>query len=300
VGSGNGGGGAEDFATRCAAPGVVLCRGFDSEVDVATGEVGAASDGTQQAFVDTSVKASGAGSLGFTLRAGVTAQNIGGFWSTAIGHAFESGETLHVQYRWRVTPEYFQNNENYWKSSVKQLNIHGPSSTCQGSEFTTVLYNRYISMYTACGEGWFTDVDTNERIPSCPGDCLLQQGASTTPSPDGSGYNCRYQDQKAGDGTGSGCYFPPPDTWITHYEVIRLGSFGGDDSSVYAFESHGGSDYKQWQRVDGVTWHDGGDNHLSVLRLETYMTEIEGAAPVDATIWYDELIVSTEAIAVPL
>jgi len=149
-------------------------------------------------------------------------------------------------------------------------------------------------------QGWFTDVDTNERIPSCPGDCLLEQGASTTPSPDGSGYNCHYQNQVAGDGTGSGCFFPPPDTWITHYEVIHLGTFGGDDSSVYAFETHGGSDYKQWQGVDGVSWHENGDDHLSVLRLETYMTEIANAAPVDATVWYDELIVSTEAIAPPL
>jgi hypothetical protein len=29
------------------------------------------------------------------------------------------------------------------------------------------------------------------------------------------------------------------------------------------------------------------------------MTEIAEAAPVDATVWYDELIVSSEPIAIP-
>ena len=289
-----------DFKARCSAPGVVLCKGFDSEADLQTGEVGSASDGSRQSSADTSQKASGAASLRFTFRAGNSSKNIGGFWSTDMGRSFRSGDTLHVQYRWRASPEYFSNNERYWRSSLKQINIHGPSSTCQGAEFTTIMSDDGMpTMYTNCGDGWFTDVNTNAVLAKCTGDCLLQQGSSVTPSPNGSGYNCHYWDQHKGDGKGSGCFYPDANKWITHYEVIKLGAFGGNDTVVNAFEAHDGSGYKQWHRVNSVRFNDNRDSYLSKLRLETYMTEISSSAPSAAYIWYDELIVSTQPIAAP-
>ena len=289
-----------DFAARCAAPGVVLCTGLDSETDLQRGQIGTASDGSRQGVVDTSQKASGAGSLKFTFRAGNRSQNIGGSWSTDLGRSFKSGDTLYVQYRYRASPEYFSNNQNYWRSSLKQINIHGPSSTCQGAEFTTIIGSSgRPQMYTNCGIGWLTDVNTNALLSKCSGDCLLQQGSSLTPSPNGSGYNCHYWDQKKGDGTGSGCFIPPSNEWVTHYEIIKLGTFGGSDTVVNAFEAHAGSGYKQWQRVNNVTFADNRDSYLSKLRFETYMTEISAAAPSAAYVWYDELIVSTQPIVVP-
>lgn len=287
-----------DYAARCAAPGVVLCKGLDSEADVQAG-IGTAGDDSRQGFVDAAQSASGAGSLKFTLRAGNSTKNIGGSWTTDLGRSFRSGDTLYVQYRWRASPEYFSNNEKYWKSSVKQLNIHGPSSTCQGAEFTTVLYNKYVSMYTNCGDGWNTDVGTNALLDRCSGDCLLQQGASTIASPSGSGYNCHYWDQTAGDGKGSGCYMPTANKWITHYEVIKLGDWGGSNTVIDAFVAQDGGAYKQWQRVSGVRFNNNRDSYVSKFRLETYMTEIAGAAPTPAYVWYDEVIVSTQAIAAP-
>ncbi len=289
-----------DFAARCAAPGVVLCTGLDSEADLKMGEIGSAGDGSRQSVVDTAQKASGAGSLKFTLRGGNRSQNIGGYWSTDLGRSFKSGDTLYVQYRWRASPEYFSNNKNYWRSSVKQINIHGPSSTCQGAEFTTIVdHLGMASMYTNCGDGWFTDVNTNAVLAKCTGDCLIQQGSNLTPSPNGSGYNCHYWDQSKGDGKGSGCYYPEANKWITHYEIIKLGAFGGNDTVVNAFESHDGSSYKQWHRVNNVRFNNNRDNFLSKLRFETYMTEISAAAPSAAYVWYDELIVSTQPIAAP-
>lgn len=288
-----------DFASRCAAPGVVLCKGFDTEADLQAGEMGPAGDGSRQGFPDSSQKASGAASLKFTFRSGNRSQNIGGYWSTDMGRSFKTGDTLYVQYRWRASPEYFSNNENYWKSSLKQINIHGPSSTCQGAEFTTVMYQGYPSMYTNCGDGWVTDVVTNALLLKCVADCLLQQGSSMTPSPNGSGYNCHYWDQVKGDGKGSGCFFPPANKWVTHYEMIKLGAFGGSDTVVHAFEAHDGSGYKQFHRVNNVRFNNNRDSYVSKLRFETYMTEISNAAPTPAYIWYDELIVSTQPIAVP-
>jgi hypothetical protein len=288
-----------DFAARCAAPGVTLCNGLDNQTDLQKGQLGAASDGTVQGTIDTTQTASGTGSLMFTLRAGVSAKNIGGFWETDMGHQFAAGDTIYVQYRWRATPAYFSDNNSYWRSSVKQLNIHGPSSTCQPAEFTTIMQSGYPSMYTDCGIGWFTDVNTNAFLSKCTADCLLEQGSSTVPSPNGSGYNCHYQDQVVGNGTGSGCFFPPSDTWITTYEIIKLGAKGTNTTSVYAYESQNGGPYVQWQRVDGATFFSGGDSYFSKIRFETYMTEIASAAPTTAYIWYDELIVSTQPIAAP-
>jgi hypothetical protein len=288
-----------DFAARCGAAGVVLCTGLNSATDLQAGEIGPAGDGTQQGFIDTTQGASGAGSLKFTLRAGVSDRNVGGYWEASLPQNFKSGDTIYVQYRWRASPEYFTNNANYWQSSVKQINIHGPSSTCQGAEFTTVMQDGYPSMYTDCGIGWHTDVNTNALLSSCPDDCLLEQGSSTVAAPSGSGYNCHYQNQVAGSGNGSGCFVPPSNTWITHYEVIKLGTVGSNTSSVNAYEAHNGSAYKQWQRVNGVTFVSGGDSYFSKLRFETYMTEIARSAPSTAYIWYDELIVSTQPIAVP-
>src|SRR5690606_1075871 len=177
-----------------------------------------------------------------------------------------------------------------------QIDIHGASSTCQGSEFTTTIDSGQISMYTNCGDGWHTSVTTNELLSRCSGPCLIQQGSSLVPSPNGSGYNCNYQNQFKGDGTGSGCYEPEANTWYTHYEVITLGTFGGNNSKVEAYEAHGSRGYRQFQRVDGVRWNDNRDDNLAKLRFETYMTEISASAPEDAYIWYDELIVSTRPI----
>lgn len=291
----------QDFAARCAASGVVLCKGLDSASDIAA-NIQSAGDGTVQGSLDTANKTSGAGSLKFTLRAGVSDSNIGGAYSTPMGHTFNVGETIYVQWRQKVTPEFLSNNTNYWQSSVKQINIHGPSSTCQGAEYTTILYGdgNKPEMYTNCGDGFDTNALTNVLCNgSCTGDILLEQGSSLISSPNGDGYNCHYNNQVAGTGDGSGCFFMPANTWVTFYEKIQIGAFGGTTSAVDAWVSVNGGPYKQFQRAAGIKFNTNGDNNFQMIRLETYMTELRKAAPVTTYIWYDELIVSTQPIALP-
>jgi hypothetical protein len=295
----------QDFAARCAALGVVLCKGFDSASDIAA-NIQPAGDGTIQGSLDTANKTSGAGSLRFTLRAGVRDANIGGAYSTPMGHTFNVGDTIYVQWRQRVTPEFLSNNTNYWRSSVKSALIHGPSSTCQGAEYATVLYGdgNKPEMYTNCGDGFDTFASDNTLCNGkCGGsDLLVEQGSSLTPSPNGDGYNCHYNNQFAGKGDGTGCFFMPANTWVTFYEKIQIGAFGGSTSAVDAWVSVNGGPYKQFQRAAGITFNNNGDNFFSMIRLETYMTELERtgqAAPVTTYIWYDELIVSTQPIAIP-
>jgi len=291
----------QDFAARCAASGVVLCKGLDTASDISA-NIQPAGDGKIEGSLDTSNKTSGAGSLRFTLRAGVNDTNIGGAYSTSMGHTFGVGDTIYVQWRQMVTPEFLSNNNNYWQSSVKQINIHGSSSTCQGAEYTTAFYGdgNKPEMYTNCGDGFDTNALTNALCNgSCSGDILLQQGSSLTSSPNGDGYNCHYNNQVAGKGDGSGCFFMPANTWVTFYEKIKIGAFGGSTSAVDAWVSVNGGPYKQFQRAAGITFNKNGDNNFQMIRLETYMTELKKAAPVTTYIWYDELIVSTQPIALP-
>lgn len=297
----------EDFAARCAAPGVTLCNGFDKESDIVNG-IATAADNTRQGFIDVGTKASGGGSLRFTLRQGVRDANIGGAWGASLGKTFNVGDTIYVQWRQLVPPEFLSNEANYWQSSIKSALLHGPSSLCQGAEYATVLTGdtngSWPSMYTNCGDGFDTFASDNRL---CNGQCggadiLIQQGSSLTPSPNGDGYNCHYNNPVAGTGDGSGCYFHPANIWVTYYEKIKIGAFGGSTSAVDAWVSVNGGPYKQFQRAQGIRFNDNLDNFFSGIRLETYMTELpkRGAAALVTTyVWYDELIVSTQPIAVP-
>jgi hypothetical protein len=182
--------------------------------------------------------------------------------------------------------------------------LTGPSSLCQGAEYATVLEGNMPSLYTNCGDGFNTCATDNRRwFPGdCPEDILIQQGSSLTPSPDGDGYNCQYDDPVPGIGDGSGCFYHPADVWVTYYEKIYIGTFGGSDSTVDAWVALDGGPYRQFQRVAGVLFVDNLDDRFERLRLETYMTELPrrgSPAPVTTYVWYDELIVSTEPIAVP-
>jgi hypothetical protein len=162
------------------------------------------------------------------------------------------------------------------------------------------------SMYTNCGDGFNTDPSNNILCGTggadCSNDILIQQGSSLTPSPNGNGYNCHYQNQVPGTGDGTGCFFPPANVWVTYYEKITIGTFGGSNSAVDAWVVVGNSGYKQFQRAAGIRFNNNGDDNFTNIRLETYMTELEktgSAAPVDAQTWFDELIVSTQPIAAP-
>jgi hypothetical protein len=71
----------------------------------------------------------------------------------------------------------------------------------------------------------------------------------------------------------------------------------GDTTTVTGWVSDGGP-YRQFQKGSHAGFFSD-DKTLERIRLETYMTEIAGAATVDAFIWYSQLIVSTQPIALP-
>ncbi len=113
-----------DFDKRCHASGVLVCEGFDSADKFrpakwpATG-LYPSGDGQLRGTLDTSVKASGQGSLRFEIPPHSPA-NASGYWRQMIGKNFGAGTTYYVQFRQRFSREMLKNNfgDTTWKQAL--------------------------------------------------------------------------------------------------------------------------------------------------------------------------------------
>lgn len=95
-----------DFATRCAAPGVIRCLGFDDAAEIA-GHVLTAGDNAVRATIDPAVAASGTGALRFELPANIGPNSAGAVWFNLVDDLsaqFGEGSAVHVQWRQRFSP----------------------------------------------------------------------------------------------------------------------------------------------------------------------------------------------------
>ena len=300
----------EDFTARRNAAGVIYSNGFDSASDLSDGSVLPAADGTTQGSLFTSQKTSGASALGFRLRAGVKVANIAGAWSKQLPRTFPAGSDVYFQWRQRFDSNWIAAANGRWNSSYKIVNFHGQSSTCQGSEYTFLAGtgDTRPNWYNNCGDSYptsATQANNWNPISIGSGDGLLQQGSvhnhpETTPD---SGYNCHYQNKFAGNGNGEGCLYLSADIWYTFYVHIRLNSYGGSSgNNIEGYVAWDGGPFRQFIHVTNFSWPSGRDSFINTIRLETYMTELptrgQGAS-TDAYTYYDELIVSTQPIALP-
>jgi hypothetical protein len=299
---------SQDFQTRCAQTGVVVCQGFDSPtvltpaVYPASG-LYAAGDGTFGGSIDTTVFASGGGSLKFTIPS-LGAANSAGYWrqlftsNLAAGptaaQMFSQNSTLYVQFRQRFSPEFLSNvwpagggGTTYWKQEI----MSNDSSTCGNVELTTVNDNNagYPMMYSQCGADVFQ--------VSIPGsDFLNEQGSTST-----TGYNCHYV--KANN-TSTSCFMYPSNTWVTFYYKVAIGTWGQANSTIQAWVSVAGGPYVEWVNMPNHTLFEdsnapGADyNMVTLLPYMTGRNAGVSAGPTAYT-WYDELIVSSTPVAAP-
>jgi hypothetical protein len=272
-----------DFATRCHAAGVLVCEGFDTPDKLAAAKWPAtglypAADGALRGTLDPQVKASGTGSLRFEIPTHSPA-NAAGYWRQTIGHDFGSGTTYYVQFRQRFSKEMLKNK--WGDTTWKQVLFHNASGTCSDLEIATVQYYQagFPMMYTACGAHM---IATNDGKPPY----LLEQGD----------YNCWYGQYNA-----KSCFMYPADQWVTFYYQVSVGHWGKPDSTINAWAALDGQPYRQWIKIKDFTLqneHPGQD--YDTITLLPYMTNksmsIEHAT---AYTWYDELIVSSEPIALP-
>lgn len=279
-----------DFATRCTASAALVCEGFDDPVKFrpatypASGlypDGGGQIKGTQ----DTTIKASGAGSLRFVIDSH-TGANVAGAWRQGFTRNFGAHSTFYVQYRLRMSPEMLNQNwgDNSGHTSWKIAIFHYFPKTCGDVELTTTnYYNSGVAiMYTDCGgRGLYT----NDGKPPY----LRQQGE--TPK---KGYNCAY-------GSDANCFRFVANTWMTLYYRVSIGDWGKPNSSVDAWVGLPGQPLKQWINVhDFALNNDKPGSDYDSLDLLNYMT---GKDPKldhpQAFTWYDELIVSGHPIAPP-
>ena len=293
----------QDFQTRCAQTGVIVCEGFDDPAGIphavwpGSGAL-PANNGTSYPTQDTSITASGQGSLRFDIPTPSGSSNPDGYWrqltqaSLSAGpttaQLFGQNSTFYVQFRQRMSAAYISNT---WGGSTyfKQDIIAVDSSTCGNQELTTINgWNRgFPQMYSACGQDPFQ--------PSVgTGDYLLEQGDTST-----SGYNCHYQ---TANNTSTSCFMYPADTWVTYYYKVQIGNWGQANSTIQAWVSVGAQPYKEWINMPNHTLNlDGGTTApgYNAVYLTPYWTNGYSGASGPATTWYDELVISTQPIAAP-
>jgi hypothetical protein len=295
--------GGVDFPTRCTAAGVVKCVAWDNASDFtpATGGGGYASglypadDGAYQGVQDATNKVDGAGSLKFVIRAGSVHPhyaNPAGYWlqqfgPDGAGTKFGEGSTLYMQFRLMLSPELLNYNwpsagGEGWKVFIAWGPIPGPS--CTGDQF--VQENTYqtnvATAYTSCGS---PALYTNNGNPPM----LLEQGD----------YNCPYG---GGYSTNPNCFTYPASTWITEYWVVHIGTYGQPNTSFQAWIAPDGQPLKQFINLPNFTFGDPSD-HTAALQgiiLQPYFSGANGSTSTPAaTMWFDDLIISTQSIAPP-
>ena len=292
----------EDFAERCSTAGVVSCFGFDNETTDVVRGVNLYADGlgTYRAGVDTTTKASGAGSLRFELppppHAGA---NIGGSWVPAggWGQNFSENSTFYVQYQMRLSPYMVESGafDGYtWKTTI----FHSGSRTCGAIELTTSNYygSPMAQMNTSCGgRGMWTTLDGSTYTATPP--LLLQQ--SDDPM-------CEYGSNYATD-----CENYVANEWMTLYYRVHIGTWNQPNSSIDAWLGRqGASTLRQFVKVRNFPLDCNGsdctiapdrDDGYNNVTITPYMTGLPGTVGPSTTayMWFDEFIVSTQPIPVP-
>lgn len=268
------------FEDLCAARGVVKCEGFETQDDVNPYLI-PDSRGNLRPSVDTTVAASGRGSLKYTIPPRSTGNSSGAYLSP-LGANFGAGDSFYVSFKQRFSKEML--NTHFGGDGWKQVIIHSAGSSCAAVEITTQnIYHRgFPQLYSRCGADHFT-------VKLSGGDYLLQQGD----------YNCHYQAVAAKTAGPKDCSMYRPDEWITFYYEIHVGEWGKPNSSVRAYIAYEGEPLKQFIDIDNyvLRYNDSPTDTFARIQLTPYNTN----KPSDrdhptATTWYDDLIVSREPI----
>jgi hypothetical protein len=295
-----------DFASRCAAAGVIKCVGFDNETSDIVRDVNLHPDshGNYRGGLDTVVKTSGDGSLRFDLPPPPHAgPNIAGRWSPvdsgALGQTFGQNSTFYVQFRQRFSPEML---DNEWKNSTpgwKTVIFHQGQSTCAAIELATANWwnSNIVFIYTDCGARAMTTTPDGSQWTTHSPPFLIQQGD----------YSCEYNNFNQDD-----CFYFTANEWLTFYYKISLGTWDQPDSMVELWIAREGtSSYQQIIRVPNMSLScnaascttspglEQGYNNLTFTPYMTGLSSNDGIPGVTARTWIDELIVSTQPIAAP-
>jgi hypothetical protein len=294
------------FANRCNAAGVVQCIGFEEFVGKtfppACGSFGwpsaggqcynRAGNGSNHAYLDQSMYASGAGGKSASLRldaTNVAGDNITGDYFIGWPTQFGQNSHFYVQYRLRLNG--FVSNKAPWTSpnlggegwkTALFAGINGP--LCGPVELTTVnfYYENKLRLYTRCSS---TQTD-NFEFADGSGGFNQQQGD----------FACKYEDSNPQ----AHCAMFRGDQWMTLYYDIQIGTYGSKNSNIKAYVDYGdGRGYLQWINAPNYSLSGPGSYGLTDFTLYTTGKNSSSPSPATYSAWYDEFILSTQPIAAP-
>jgi hypothetical protein len=154
------------------------------------------------------------------------------------------------------------------------------------------------TMYGECGGTSLTTyVDGLTPNPKTNTPYLIQQGF--TDSPPTTGYACHNYDPKPGPPYTGHCFYLQPNTWYTFYWRIHVGSWGQPNSSVEAYIGPTGGQPKKF--INAINWtfnpNNPPDSGFDTITLTQFMTNAQPNPHPTASVWYDDLVISTEPIS---
>jgi hypothetical protein len=309
---------AATFMERCALPGIVRCFGFDSEEEIAAYVRG----GAATPIVDTSIKASGGGSLKMTIPARAGA-NTSGFFAMNFtpgttnqtyasgdprkGPAYYSiqfgeGEEFYVQWRQRFTPEFLATKYaggGGWKQIVIGEGDRAGFRATSCTQLELVVNNGsnrgFPQMYHSCGakDGRYEGLtDTVPRLGRTTPDHKLQNAIA----------GCLYSSPRVPP-----CVGYKADKWMTFQMRVKIGTWYRNDKAY-----HHDSEVDLWVADEGqrsrlvISMRDydlANQNPMAKYGKVWLMPYNTGRDPnvtyAETYTWYDDLIVSRVAIPDP-
>jgi hypothetical protein len=303
---------AVDFATRCNESHVLQCVDFDTAATIAGGygDRSGTFPGDAVPQIDTSVKASGAGSLRFTIPPNSGANSSGSYFTNFtddLSVLFGGNGEFYVQWRQRFSSEFATRSfagGGGWKQIIIGTGDYPGSmfySSCTALE--TVVQNTYHrgfgQMYNSCeGSASHGPYDPFEE-PFNSFDFKLQ---NARPAP-----YCLYsQNGSAAFPPAGNCFGYFADEWMTFQVGITTGPRVGNEftnSRVRLWIARAGQPSQpviNWGPYNLSAGSAAENQRYGKVWLLPYNTGKSSGTtnPVSYT-WYDELIISTMRIPDP-
>lgn len=322
----------QDFATRCAAAGVVKCVSFDTDSDFTNGTGGAngaygynsgivppngTSDYTR-AVRDTQLKASGNSSIKFVIPSNSGSDTSGAYFtnfSQDLSVQFDGGQEFFVQWRQRFSPEFittqYQGGGGFKQVIVgtgDQPGCTGPMSSspscfssCSSLELPVANYYQqgFPVMYNSCAGSTSHGPYDGFYQPFNGIDFKLQNGR---PAP-----YCLYSQKSTSYFSPQGnCFGYVANEWMTFQMHVQLGPRVGDEFKGSYIKLYGAREGQaselliDWGPYNLTAGKVGVNERYGKVWLVPYNTGKSSAqAHPTAYTWYDDLIISRNRIGDP-
>jgi hypothetical protein len=311
--------GGSDFASRCAAPGAIRCVGFDNTAEIAGtygNNTGILSGATTPA-IDTSTKASGSGSLLFTIPSNSGADTSGSYFanfSSDLSVGFGENSEFYVQWRQRFSTEFlttvYEGSNGFKQAAITTGDQPGKLyASCEALGVTLQNTNQrgFPQMYHSCtGSTSHGAYDPFEKLffnDNLGRDDIKLQNARLSPY-------CTYlQGQttpKTYFPTDGNCFAYFPNEWMTFQVRIKAGPRVNDEftnSYVQMWLAREGQpsqlifDWGPYNLSAGASSENQKYGKVWLLPYQTGKSSSQ-SHPAAYT-WYDELIISRNKIADP-